>query len=259
MIKRELISGLKEEFVHYTNQFKSNDFFVQQHFKVKQKHTFNVCDNILAIGSRLGLDPQQLLIAEIIALFHDIGRFEQYNQYQTFSDFDSVNHSELGIEIIKERNFLKMLPIKTKQLVLDAIFNHNTPKVPENLNSDLALYSKLIRDADKLDIFRVLREYDMQENPLQKNNFNDYKIPDVILNAFNRRNTVLLTPGMSQCDFHLFRVSWIFDINFHPTFQMLDQQNHLQYFLSKLPKCYRLMNIQNIVREYMVEKIFTYA
>ena len=257
-MKREYLELLKEQFVHYTNQFKSNDIFVQQHFEVKQKHTFKVCENIVLLGQKAGLDDHQLMVAEIAALFHDIGRFEQYNQFHTFSDMESVNHAELGVQVINQNNFLKNLPDKEKKQVIQVILNHNIPFLPNDLDEEVLLLSKLLRDADKLDIFRVVMEYDLKESDFQVDE-SLYKIPDEILNAFNRRKIVELDYAKSKFDFFLLRTSWIFDINFQTSFQIIDQKGFLNYFLNQIPKSYRLMNIQNTVKEYMLEKIFTYA
>lgn len=260
MIKKELLEGLKEKFLTYTNRFESKDIFVQEHFKVKQQHTLRVCKNIVEIGRKIGLKNDQLIIAETIGLFHDIGRFEQYKQYQTFSDFESVNHSDLSVRVIRDNNFLHLFPEKYREMICTAILYHNCPEPPENINEELCVYVKLIRDADKLDVYRVVREYEEKEESISKVlSPNEYKIPDHILNAFNRKSVVHLKPGMHKNDYLLYRVSWIFDINFQPTFQLLDQQNHLGFILNKIPKSYRLRNIHNIVKEYMMEKFFAYA
>ena len=258
MIKREYLEQLRKEFVHYTNQFTSNDFFVQRHFGVKQEHTFRVCECIVEIGKRLELNEDQLLIAETIALLHDIGRFEQYKQYQTFSDFESTDHATLGVQVINELGLLNDIDPNTKSLVTKAILNHNKPVLKDD-KDDVTFYSKLIRDADKLDIFRVVKEYEQLESNLGVQDDKKYKIPDFILNAFTRHQTVSYKDVKSRNDMTLLRVSWIFDINFHPTFQLLDQRDYLNHFLNLIPKSYRLINIQEIVRNYTVEKIFSYA
>ena len=47
-----------------------------------------------------------MVLAEIMALFHDIGRFEQYKQYRTFSDYRSEDHAALGVKVIKANRIL---------------------------------------------------------------------------------------------------------------------------------------------------------
>ena len=260
MINRELLKSLKEQFVQYTNQFTSKDIFVQQHFKVKQLHTFKVCENIVELGKKTGLNEEDLLIAEISALFHDIGRFQQYQDYMTFSDFESsVNHSEIGIKVINSEGFFKDLLPETRNLIFNIILNHNIAELQFNTDERLSILSKLLRDADKIDIFRVVMEYDKQEKELKVEEENSYFIPDEILFSFTKRKIVDIKSAQSKFDYFLLRISWIFDINFPQTFHLLDQKGYIKYMLERIPKSYRLINIQNIVREYMVEKIFSYA
>ena len=57
-----------------------------------------VCKEILNIGEQIELNNDELRLSEVIALFHDIGRFEQYAHYKTFVDRKSENHAELVCE-----------------------------------------------------------------------------------------------------------------------------------------------------------------
>ena len=259
MISKEFYLSLRKQFIDYTNQFKSNDFFVQKHFRVKQEHSLRVCENIVEIGKRIGLTDEQLIVAETIALLHDIGRFEQYKQYGTFSDNNSVNHAELGVAVINQLGLLNELEASVRQLICKTIINHNLPSLhPEN-NEDIVLYSKLIRDADKLDIFKVVIDYNKENISFEPEEPKGYTISDNILNCFNHRHIVDIMDAKGKFDFFLLRISWIFDINFPATCQLIDQRNYISYLFSKLPKSYRLINIQNIVKEHMVNRIFSFA
>ena len=58
--------------------------------KLKIEHIKRVAENIKNIALEQGLDSEQIKLAEIIGLLHDIGRFEQVRLYDTFSDKISV-------------------------------------------------------------------------------------------------------------------------------------------------------------------------
>ncbi len=68
-----------------------------------------MCREIVQLGQQLDLQPSDLYLAEVMALFHDIGRFEQYACYHTFADRHSVNHTELGVEVLQRENLLDLL------------------------------------------------------------------------------------------------------------------------------------------------------
>jgi putative nucleotidyltransferase with HDIG domain len=106
MISKKSLNELKAWFSNYVRTFYDENPEVQQNIVLKEEHTLRVCSEIVAIGQDLELNQNELRLAEIIALLHDIGRFEQYRNYGTFSDSRSENHAELGVKIIEREDLL---------------------------------------------------------------------------------------------------------------------------------------------------------
>ena len=106
---------------------KKDDSVFNRHVELKQIHIKKVCAEIRGIGVSLGMNSNQLTFLGIIAWLHDIGRFEQFARYRTFSDAESENHSELALRIIEENNLLKDLMPDNQQIILRAVLNHNQP------------------------------------------------------------------------------------------------------------------------------------
>ena len=99
-INEKNVAHLKDWFSNYVQTFKHGDKDLQKNIILKEKHTTQVCKEILNIGEQLKLNDDELRLSEVIALFHDVGRFEQYTRYKTFVDRKSANHAELGIKIL---------------------------------------------------------------------------------------------------------------------------------------------------------------
>ena len=76
---------------------------------MKQEHTGRTCKEILELAEQLALDDRQKQIAEVVALFHDVGRFPQFAEYRTFNDAQSIDHSHLGVEILRREGVLDVL------------------------------------------------------------------------------------------------------------------------------------------------------
>ena len=192
-----------------------------------------------ALSADLGLDDNERRLASIIGLVHDIGRFEQFTQYRTFDDRKSLNHAELGLQILEQAHALHALPPSERRIANRAIWYHNQPGVPKNESEAVLLFARLIRDADKLDIWHVcLDEY--SRNDGKRNHAIAYELPD--------------TPGASEPvelqiaegrvvdggdlrnlnDFKLFQLSWVFDVNFAPTFQRIDAQRLVERIASSI-------------------------
>jgi hypothetical protein len=86
-------------------------------------------------------------------------RFEQYRRYRTFFDRKSVNHALCGIEVLETQKVLASFPEDEARLILEAIRYHNGLRVPDGLDERTRRFAQMLRDADKLDIYRVVMEY----------------------------------------------------------------------------------------------------
>ncbi len=112
------------------------------------------------LSEALGLDGRMCGLAHLCAVYHDIGRFEQLRRYDTFLDHLSVDHAQMGCEVLRSGGFLDGLPEKDRQMVLKAIANHNRLTVEGGLDEETLLLCRMLRDADKCDIFRVFATED---------------------------------------------------------------------------------------------------
>ena len=140
-ISEESLTDLKNWFTNYVHTFQYNEPEKQQNIDLKKDHTLRVCKEISNIGNQLGLNDDQLRLAEIIALLHDIGRFEQYARYYTFRDRSSENHAELGIRIIEKFGLLESLDNNNiKSIILCAIKYHNRHSLPLEESEELAAH-----------------------------------------------------------------------------------------------------------------------
>lgn len=84
------IKKAERTFKDYLNHFDLKD----EKIKLKIIHTFSVMKVSNLIAGDLNLDRLDIELGRLIALLHDIGRFEQINQENTFSD-NHINHAEL--------------------------------------------------------------------------------------------------------------------------------------------------------------------
>ena len=104
------LNDLKRWFTDYCGSFYSLNREDQRNITLKEEHTRNVCGNIVQIARDLSLDDARITLAEAIALYHDIGRFPQYQKFKTFKDSVSINHAALGAKVLIENNILQGLP-----------------------------------------------------------------------------------------------------------------------------------------------------
>ncbi|MBO7526749.1 MAG: HD domain-containing protein [Clostridia bacterium] len=111
-------------------------------------HSFLVAENSFFLACNLKLSKKECEFAYLVGLFHDIGRFEQWKQYQTYNDKISVDHGLLGSQIIDALQLDGIdLCGESKQLLKDAVKYHT--KNYEGEDKKTILYSGIVRDADK--------------------------------------------------------------------------------------------------------------
>lgn len=93
----------------------------------------------------------------MIALLQDIGRFEQRKTLREFEDFKGFDHAEYGLKVLFEDGWIRKFINEEEydSVIYEAIKNHNKYSIDQKLQGETLLQAKIIRDADKLDNFRV--------------------------------------------------------------------------------------------------------
>ena len=158
----------EKEFIKYTEKYDLND----SNIKGKQKHSIRVMNISKEIAKKIELTQEEIEIAALIGLLHDIARFEQYKQYHTFKDNISIDHGDLGVEILNKDIRKYIETDKYDEIIKLAVKNHNKYKIQEGLTQEQELFVKIIRDADKIDIFYESAEifWNQKENVVEESN-----------------------------------------------------------------------------------------
>ena len=144
------LDALADKYRRYVDEFRDSAGNLPAMMQLKLEHTEFVCENAKAIADGEGFSPVERELALAAALLHDTGRYEQFLRYNTFRDADSIDHAKLSYDIIVEKGWTG------NRAVLDAVLFHNLRELPPSLDALSATAAKTVRDADKLDIFRVL-------------------------------------------------------------------------------------------------------
>lgn len=234
------LTALKEWFGRYCATFYSSDENDQRNILLKVEHTRNVCSNMAAIFTEEGEGEEAAATAEAIALFHDVGRFEQYRRYRTFRDSDSVDHALLGVEVLTEHRVLDTLDPAERMTICQAVRLHNVFAVPAQLSPDVVPFVRFIRDADKLDIWRVFIEL-FDAPPEHRASAATLGLPDTgsytveLLKSLHEKKMIALSRLHTVNDFKLLQLSWIFDINTRAALGLMRERNYIRRLAATLP------------------------
>ena len=252
--------ALEGWFADYVMEFSSDEPAYQRNIELKRAHSYEVMANMATLSKRLNLSEDEQTIARIIGLLHDIGRFEQFKRYHTFYDKVSVDHAELWLEVLHSLKILDSLDLAVQGLILTAIKWHNKKTIPQDLAEDEALFCRMIRDADKLDIWRVVTNYYCNMDK-ETNNTLQLDLPDtpgyqeVNIKAIRQHEIVDNNHLKNLNDFKLMQVGWVFDLNFDDSVWLLNERNYMQPLFAALPEDENIRQLKNEVETYMEQVI----
>jgi len=248
---------LKNWFLAYTKDFLFNAHADRENILLKKAHTLRVCSNMSKICTDLTSNEQ--IIALTCALLHDVGRFEQLKQYGTFSDFKSEDHASLGVRILNELGVLDGLPANEKHLIITAIENHNKAQIETGLSAQTVQLCNLLRDADKLDIWRVVIGYYEkrleQENPTVVHNLPAGK--DVSIDIYNtliNQDIVSFTMLETVVDLKVVQMGWIYDINTSKALSLVIERGYLEAIYQTLPETERINKLYHMMQKYLSDQ-----
>lgn len=259
MTERE-IKKIRRWWDLYVRRFDAGDADLRRNMRLKESHTHRVCREALSIGKSLALTPEQLRVAETLVLLHDVGRFVQYARYRTFADGKSENHALLSLKILRKEKVLRHLPADLQSIVRRAIRYHNRAEVPPVKDRRLLFFARLLRDADKLDIWRLVIGYYCAP-PGRKNHAISIGLPDVagitreVMEDLRAGRIVANRNVKNLNDFKLLQLGWVFDVNYLPTLHAVNRRAYLEKIRDALPGEAFREEAYAIVREYVDRRI----
>ena len=244
------IKNARIEFKNYIKNYNPND----PKIALKISHIERVSSKAKAITESLNLSEEDVKLAELIGLLHDIGRFEQIRIYNTFMDKDSVNHAEYGVKVLFEDNLIRKFVKEDTydNIIKKAILNHNKGylDIDKDLNERELLHTKLIRDADKLDIFYVLNNENMQV--IYGNNIQNQKINKEVYREFFEDKYINYKNINSGLDLAIAHFAYVYDFNYKFTLQKIKDDQ----FLTKL---YNRFEIENHDTKEDLDNVYNFA
>lgn len=240
-MKQEDSVCLKEWFAGFTRSFYPDDQEALKNIVLKEEHTANVCENMERIAREEDLDEERMALSNAVALFHDLGRFPQFSRYTTFKDSISINHGVLGAEILVNGRVLDKFTRNEQTIIVAGVRFHNSLFIPQGIDDEHAYYLKLVRDADKLDIWRVFLDY-YRQPAIERASAVSLGFPDVpgwspqVLAAVSRGEMARLEWVTTLTDFKLLQLSWVFDLNFPSSFRVLRERGFIDELVMTLPE-----------------------
>lgn len=228
----------KKSFDDYASHYDRNDGRVE----LKIIHTRAVVAIMEQLCRLRRLPEHTFNLALLCAQFHDIGRFEQLRQYSTFIDHISVNHAVLSCQVLEENGILDDLLQTDKKKILTAIANHNKLEIDPSIVSaaehadntpsgrdakECLELCKLIRDADKCDIFRVFAVDDMMDVVgAPDSQIAEETITPAVLQSIREHRCIDKVIRETYLDQWISFIGYFFDLNYPESMQIAREQGY---------------------------------
>ena len=234
-------------------------------FDLKVVHTYHVVDNAKTIATNLNLSEEDINLAELIALLHDIGRFEELN---FLKKFDSVgfDHASYGVKMLFDENLIRdfIEDNRYDDIIRVAIDNHSRLAIQDGLDERSLLHSKIIRDADKLDNFRVKKEEKIEAifpgKVKNKNDLESSAVSDKVFETVKNNKCVDIHDRTTLLDYWVCVLAFVFDLNFKETYQIVKDNDYINILIDRFKyndseTITRMEYIRNIINDFIDDKV----
>ena len=247
-------------FEDYLNGYDRED----EKIKLKIIHTYGVVKSAREIGHRMHLNEEDQQLAELIALLHDIGRFQQLRLYNSFSP-DTMDHAAFGVQLLFEgENPMISRFIEDRsydELIRVAIARHSDFRLEGIQDERTLFHAKMIRDADKLDNCRVKLEEPMETLlGVDEKGVGEGVIAPKVWESCMAKESVLSSDRVSKVDYWISYIAQYYDINFPETYEIMREHDYVKRIMDRVP--YALPETQEKMdilaaemEEYMDERI----
>lgn len=258
-MQQNYLQEIKRWFGEYADDFRGPDGNLPPMLQLKLDHSLRVAEDARAVASDLGWSEADVNTAEAIGILHDVGRFSQYAEFKTQSDRHSFNHAQRSWEVVDQEIVLSGVGTTDCQRIKDAILYHNSIEIPATVSKDSLPFVRLIRDADKLDIFILF--HDMVTN----DKLGDH--PELIfgvpvegtanpelLDMIRARRNVPFSMIKSLTDFKFIQMAWVYDIHYPPAFERVEQRDIVGKLESLLPPSPEARELADMARGHVARR-----
>ncbi|WP_372807596.1 HD domain-containing protein [Pontiella sp.] len=234
------LQAVRRHFMAYANGYLAQAGAMRPMMELKREHCAFVARNCKELATVNGWPAQDVNTAEALGFLHDIGRFPQLEEFGTFLDAKSIDHGERGWQAIRESGLLDEVEPQLRDALLDGVRHHNGRTIPEGLPENHYRWIKLIRDADRLDIYRVVYDAIVNEE-LEAHpeiglglRLEGDPCPELIERIL-QGDPPAYTDLKTFSDFLLLILSWVGQMGYPATLQIMRERGIVGQFAAHLP------------------------
>lgn len=229
----------------------------QHQFEEIRAHSLRVVANSLLLSNVVLQTEEDKRIATVNALFHDIGKASLMSK-NVEALVIQRDHATVSAKIVQQMEFYQTLSADIQLVILKSIESHNKLKLPKLDSEQQTLFARLLRDADKLDIYDSSYRFFKEKYGIQPVITVDLiKTPDVsekILKSILAGKTAAVEDMKTMNDYKLLLISMAFDLNFKYTFRIMSEKQYIQKIYETLPKRDQIIDVYRSIKLFVENK-----
>lgn len=261
MITVELLKECRSEFEKYFQSLILDSPLHQARVEDIRKHSLKVVANSYLLAKVVIPTEEESRIAEVTALFHDIGKAVLIVQGDESPTNIQRDHATLSANLLRQMKFYPKLPDDIQLIILKTIENHSVQKLPKLDNEQQTLFARLLRDADKLEIFESSYRYFKERFGVQPfttiDLINQVTISEKIIKSIMAGKSAYVEDMKTLNDYKLFLMSMTFDLNFKYSFRILSEKQYVQKIYETLPKRDQIIDSYRNIKLFIENKFIS--
>lgn len=223
--------------------------------KAKYFHSLKSMDLAKIIATDMNIfNEEEIVIIQLIALFHDIGNFEQKNH--NYLDNPNEDSTMKSIEILFDEGLIRKITEDTKydNIIKLAIFCHNKDGLPKNIDEKTICICNIMKDVYRLEELRMVINYPYIDNRIDTYPstlvYNDFKLFRPLNNKMSDNNA----------DNILICLSNLFGLNYKISYSLVVEKEYVEKIINslifeerKIEKFFK--QIEVVLKNYLKKKI----
>jgi len=222
---------IRRRFRSYVRRFETPAGRLPSLLQRKYEHSKRVARLAAKLAHAKRWTPGRCRTARVLGLVHDIGRFLQIERYGTLDDAASIDHGAAGVRALQEARVLAPCAPPVRRRITDGVRYHNRARIPSDVGPASMPYVRIIRDADKLDLFD-LAYHSITSGEIKKHPAITYgkvgldgPVNPVVLRKLRAHALIVHDDVRCVPDFLVLQLGWVLELDCNAALRLaLDKQ-----------------------------------
>lgn len=226
-------SHIKDTFAEYVSHYNTQD----EKVKLKIDHTYRVAELCEKIAESERLSEDDISMAWLCGMLHDIGRFEQLRNYGTFIDAESIDHALYGASILFDegriQDYLEQPSEEICAFLRRVISCHSAYRVPKEYDERTRMFADILRDADKIDILKVNIEVPLEDiYNVTTEELMNAEVTKEVMDSFSEEHATLRALKKTPVDHVVGHISLVYELVYPISLRIVNEQGYLDKLMN---------------------------